>query len=104
MTSSPEPAPPVDLDDIAVTIDRYRDAVRRQKEAQDLVDELRGQIEDRMGDSESGLIGGREVVRWRRVEARRLDQKLVKEYLGMKYDEFTTVTTSRRFTIEATGS
>jgi hypothetical protein len=103
--TSPEPpsAPPVELDDIAHIIDRYRHAKYALDNAQELVDQLRGMIEDRMGASESGLIGGREVVRWRHVTARRLDQTAVKEYLGTKYDEFLSVTFSRRFTIEVPG-
>lgn len=100
--TSPEPAP-VDLDDIAHIIDEYRHAKHALDYAQQRVDELRRQIEERMGDSESGLIGGREIVRWRNVTSRRIDTQAVKEYLGTKYDEFTTITSSRRFTIETPG-
>lgn len=100
--TSPEPVP-VDLDDIAGIIDRYRIATISRDEMQQLVDELRAVIEDRLGESESGLIGGREVVRWRHVTTNRLDQAAVKDYLGAKYAEFLKPTQSRRFTIETPG-
>ena len=91
----------VELDDIANIIESYRRAVIRAQEAENDVKNLRGLIEDKMGSAESGLVGGRVVVTWRNVTSRRIDTDAVKKHLGDNYEQFTKVSTSRRFEVAA---
>jgi len=91
----------VDFDDnIATWLERYKNAVAKVKEWQEVADVARSQIEQALGDCQTGLYKNRPVVRWSFVESTRFDTKRAREILPAQVIEALEVTsTSRRFTI-----
>lgn len=88
------------LDALATWVDLLRDAQAKKRAAEELITVARGKIEEALGDSEIGTVGGVPVVRYTTVTARRFDQKLAKEripadLLAACYLEQT----SRRFSL-----
>jgi len=81
-------------------VDRYRQTMQDIKELQEVADIARSHIEAAMGDCQIGFHHNRPVVRWTTVTTERLNTKMVKEALTPELlEQFTTTSTSRRFTL-----
>jgi hypothetical protein len=81
-------------------VDRYRETMREIKALQEIADIARSHIEGAMGECQIGMHHNRPVVRWTTITTERLNTKLVKEALTPELlEQFTTVSTSRRFTL-----
>ena len=81
-------------------VDRYRHTMQEIKELQEVADVARSHIERAMGECQVGLHHNRPVVRWTTVTSERLNTKMVKEALTPELlAQFTTISTSRRFTL-----
>ena len=91
----------VDLDPTASAfLTAFIEARAKIKEWQEKADIAQEQVKAALGDSEIGLVNGREAVRWTSVETHRIDTKLIRELLPPEMvEKLETVTVSRRFTI-----
>jgi predicted phage-related endonuclease len=91
----------VDLDHAAASfLAGYIEAKAKIKEWTEKADLYAEQVKSAMGDSQVGLVNGKEVVRWTTVESRRIDTAKVRELLPPQViDLLEVVSTSRRFTI-----
>jgi len=91
----------VDLDQTAAAfLTGYIEAKAKVKEWTEKADLMAEQVKAALGESEIGLVNGREAVRWSTVESRRIDVKKLREVLPAEaIEKLETVTVSRRFTI-----
>ena len=91
----------VDLDPTASAfLTAFIEARAKIKEWQEKADIAQEQVKAALGDSEIGLVNGREAVRWTSVETHRIDTNLIRELLPPEMvEKLETVTVSRRFTI-----
>ena len=91
----------VDLDQTAAAfLSGYIEAKAKVKEWAEKADLMAEQVKAALGQSEVGLVNGREAVRWSTVESRRVDVKKLREVLPEEViAKLETVTVSRRFTI-----
>jgi predicted phage-related endonuclease len=91
----------VDLDPTASAfLTAFIEARAKIKEWQEKADIAQEQVKAALGDSEIGLVNGREAVRWTSVETHRIDTKRIRELLPAEMvEKLETVTISRRFTI-----
>jgi predicted phage-related endonuclease len=93
--------PRVDLDDdVRPWVDAYRDLSRQINALEQQRARAREHIEAAMADAEEGVIDGLVQVRWTVVESKRLNQAKLRETAPELCDAFTTVSYSRRFTVE----
>lgn len=91
----------VDLDPSASAfLTAYIEAKAKVKEWTEKADIAAEQIKAALGDSEIGLVNGKEAVRWTTVEAHRIDTKKIRELLPPEMvEKLEVVSVSRRFTI-----
>lgn len=91
----------IDLDpNASAFLAGYIEAKAKIKEWSEKADLYAEQVKAALGDSEIGLVNGKEAVRWTTVESRRIDTKKAREILPPQVvDILEVVTTSRRFTI-----
>jgi predicted phage-related endonuclease len=91
----------VDFDEsVAMWLEQYRNAVLKIKEWEEIADVARSHIESALGDAQSGLYKGQEVVRWTNVTSTRFDVKRAKEILPPQVLDLLQVqSTSRRFSL-----
>jgi predicted phage-related endonuclease len=91
----------IDLDPTAIAfLTAFTEAKAKVKEWQEKADIAQEQVKYAMGDSEIGLVNGKETVRWTTVESRRIDVKKLRELLPEEaIAELENVTISRRFTV-----
>ena len=89
------------LDDgVAHWLERYKDALAKIKEWQEVADIARAHVESALGENEEGFYQGRRVVRWTTVTSNRFDVKKAREILPPQVIELLDVqSTSRRFTV-----
>jgi predicted phage-related endonuclease len=91
----------VDFDDsIAMWLEQYRSALLKIKEYEEIADVARSRIEAALGDAQTGLYKGQEVVRWTNVTSTRFDVKRAKEILPPQVLDLLQVqNTTRRFSL-----
>lgn len=89
-----------DLADIEDLIHEYRNIRDGIKAAEAQLKEVRGRIEEAMGDYERGTLNGKPVVFWRSVESRRIDTAKLKDAMPDIYEEFSRVTVSKPFIVK----
>lgn len=91
----------VDLDPTAAAfLVGYIEAKAKIKEWTEKADMMAEQVKSALGDSEIGLVNGREAIRWTTVESRRLDTAKIRELLtDEQVSLLETVTISRRFAV-----
>lgn len=100
MSTQVEPGTVILDDGVAHWLERYKEALARIKEWEEVADIARSHIENALGDNESGYYQGRRVVRWTNVTATRFDVKKAREILPPQVIELLDVQqTSRRFTV-----
>lgn len=81
-------------------LERYRDALTKIKEWQEVADIARSHLENALGDNQEGYYQGRRVVRWTTVTSNRFDVKKAKEILPQQVLDLLNVQqTTRRFTL-----
>jgi predicted phage-related endonuclease len=86
--------------DAANWVTFYRETQAQIKELQEKADYARANIEQALGTCEVGTFQNRPIVRWTTVNSSRLDVNKVKEALSPELvEQFSTVTTSRRFVL-----
>jgi predicted phage-related endonuclease len=86
--------------DAANWVEFYRQTQAQIKELQEKADYARANIEQALGMCEVGTFNNRPIVRWTTVKTSRLDVNKVKEALSPELvEQFSTVTTSRRFVL-----
>ncbi len=87
-------------DGTAQWLKQYQDALAKVKEWQEVADIARSHLESALGDSETAIYQGREVIKWTSVESRRFDVKRAREILPPQVVEMLeTVAQSRRFSL-----
>jgi hypothetical protein len=87
-------------DGTAQWLKQYQDALSKVKEWQEVADIARSHLESALGDSETAIYQGREVIKWTSVESRRFDVKRAREILPPQVVEMLeTVAQSRRFSL-----
>jgi len=84
--------------DAMALIAQYDAAAEDEKEAKARKDEAANRLKELLGDAERGIAGEREV-RWPTVESRRLDTKRLKSERPDIYEEYTRISTYRRFSV-----
>ena len=91
----------IDLDPTAAAwLGAYIEAKAKIKEYTEKADRAQEQVKAALGDCETGLINGREAIRWSTVESRRIDVPKLRALLPQQViDLVEVVTTTRRFTI-----
>lgn len=91
----------IDLDPTAVAfLTAFIEAKAKVKEWQEKADVAQEQVKAAMGECETGLVNGKETVRWTTVESRRIDVAKLRSLLPEEaIAELENVTISRRFTI-----
>lgn len=87
----------VEVDGELVTI--LRNAKAQAGKWQEIADTARRQLEQTLGEHDTGTVDGTPVVRWTHVKSNRLDVALVKASYPEVYATCQTVSTSRRFTL-----
>lgn len=93
-----EPAPAsVPLDHLAERWAMLRYASAKAKEWSDIAKEARADIEEALGDAETGTIDGKPVVRFYWRKTRRLNQAALKADHPEVIAAYTTPTEERRF-------
>lgn len=89
-----------EIDDLAGWLDLLRQATRRKAEEEEQIKICRAKIEQALGESEIGTVGGMPVVSWKWVKSNRLDQTLAKQMLtGDQLASCMTEVSSRRFVL-----
>ena len=89
-----------EIDDLAGWLDLLRQATRRKAEEEEQIKMCRAKIEEALGESEIGTVGGMPVVSWKWVKSNRLDQTLAKEMLTREQlAECMIEVNSRRFVL-----
>lgn len=83
----------------ALWLQAYEAAEAQEKHWADIKKQAREHLEQALGDSEIGTVGGVERVRWTFVKSSRLDQKKLKEQAPDLVAQCTVESTSRRFTL-----
>lgn len=87
-------------DGVAHWLERYKDALAKIKEWQEVADIARAHVESALGENEEGFYQGRRVVRWTTVTSSRFDVKKAKEILPEQVLDLLNVQqTTRRFTV-----
>ena len=87
-------------DGAAHWLERYKDALAKIKEWQEVAEIARAHLENHLGDNEEGFYQGRRVVRWTTVTSNRFDVKRAKEILPEQVLDLLNVqSTARRFTV-----
>lgn len=87
-------------DGTAQWLKQYKEALIKAKEWQEIADIARSHLESALGDSETALYQGREVVKWTNVESKRFDVKRAREILPPQVIEMLEIAShSRRFTL-----
>ena len=91
----------VDLDPQAIAwLDTYIETKAKIKQLQELLDKAQEHVKAALGDCETGLVHGREAVRWKSVESKRVDVTKLRELLPPQVLDLVEVhQTTRRFTI-----
>ena len=80
----------------------YIEAKAMIKQWEEKADIAAEQVKFALGDAETGLVNGREAVRWTTVESRRIDTKKIRELLTEEQVAgLEVVQTSRRFVVVA---
>lgn len=89
------------VDDLATWIDAYRAACANRDQWSDIADRAKQQITQHLdrADAEVGTIAGRPVVRYTTVITKRLDQKALKAKEPELAEQYSVISTSRRFSI-----
>jgi predicted phage-related endonuclease len=86
--------------DVAAWIELYRKLQGEAKAIEEQLEQVKGRIQESMGDNEIGLLNGRVAVRWTKVKSFRLDVAKAKEILDPKiYAFLSRESESRRFTL-----
>lgn len=81
-------------------LERYKDALSKIKEWQEVADIARAHLENELGDNEEGFYQGRRVLRWTSVTSNRFDVKKAREILPEQVLDLLNVQqSSRRFTL-----
>ena len=89
-----------EIDDLAGWLDLLRQATRRKADEEEQIKICRAKIEQALGESEIGTVGGMPVVSWKWVKSNRLDQTLAKQMLtGDQLASCMTEVSSRRFVL-----
>lgn len=89
-----------EIDDLAGWLDLLRQATRRKADEEEQIKICRAKIEEALGESEIGTVGGMPVVSWKWVKSNRLDQTLAKQMLtGDQLASCMTEVSSRRFVL-----
>ena len=89
-----------EIDDLIGWLDLLRQATRRKAEEEEQIKICRAKIEEALGESEIGTVGGMPVVSWKWVKSNRLDQTLAKQMLtGDQLASCMTEVSSRRFVL-----
>lgn len=87
-------------DGTAQWLKQYQEALAKAKEWQEIADIARSHLESALGESETAIYQGREVVKWTSVESKRFDVKRAREILPPQVIEMLEVAShSRRFTL-----
>ncbi len=89
-----------EIDDLSGWLNLLRQATRRKADEEEQIKICRAKIEEALGESEIGTVGGMPVVSWKWVTSNRLDQTLAKEMLTR--DQLASCMTevrSRRFVL-----
>ncbi len=89
-----------EIDDLSGWLNLLRQATRRKADEEEQIKICRAKIEEALGESEIGTVGGMPVVSWKWVTSNRLDQTLAKQMLTR--DQLASCMTevrSRRFVL-----
>lgn len=88
-----------DLTAIAAQVELLKYCKRKEAELKAIAQQARSAIEEALGDSEIGTVGGEEVVRWRHIKTHRLDQKALKADHPDIVAGYTEAVETRRFEV-----
>ena len=101
MSAFDKDKPKTDLPlDVAAWIELYRKTQGEIKSLEEKLDQAKAKIQKMMGESEIGLLDGKDAVRWTKVTSHRLDIAKAKEILDPKvYNFLSRESESRRFTV-----
>lgn len=77
----------------------YRSAEEKIRELDEVKLKAREQLEQALGDCETGTVAGRPAVRWSFVKSQRFDQSQFRESHPDLYERFRVPLMSRRFTV-----
>lgn len=81
-------------------LEAYIEAKQKIKQWTEKADLAQEQVKAALGESEIGLVNGREAVRWTHVESRRVDVKKLRELLPEQVLNLVEVVSeTRRFSI-----
>ena len=91
----------MDLDATAAAwLEAYIEAKAKMKEYAEKADRAQEQVKAALGDCETGLVNGREAIRWTTVESKRVDVTKLRALLPPQVlDLVEVVSVSRRFSI-----
>lgn len=87
-------------DNTAQWLKQYKEALAKIKEWEEVADIARSHLENAIGDNETAIYQGKEVVRWTKIESQRFDVKKAKELLPEQLlTALTSTQISRRFSL-----
>jgi hypothetical protein len=91
----------IDLDPTAAAwLEAYIEAKAKIKEFTEKADRAQEQVKAALGDCETGLVNGREAIRWSTVESKRIDLTKLRSLLPQQVlDLVEVISVTRRFSI-----
>lgn len=90
----------MNLEAVRAHVEVVRFCKRKQAEYKEMEERSRAAIEEAMGADEVGELDGEQVIVWKHITSRRLDQKALKAAHPSLADEFMVTSESRRFEVE----
>lgn len=86
-------------DEAIQVVEQYNSAKEQEKYFSEIKEEAANKLKAMLGDNETGMIKD-VTVSWKNVTSDRLDTKKLKSEVPEIYNYYSTLTTSRRFTIK----
>lgn len=90
----------MDMEKVRANVEVLKYCAARIAELKEMQATSRAVVEEALGDNEIGTLDGEEVVSYKHVKSRRLDQKALKEHYPDVAEECMTTVESRRFEVK----